>query len=116
MILSIARVAGFSCDGCQQIMRSSAQGLHSELVRKQQGAFEFLAGRGAVADLHHRLRDEYRALYRGIFQSKAIGLRNQLAQTGNGFLNSSHAAIACGAIMLHMRYAKVHRAKPYAVN
>jgi Family of unknown function (DUF6629) len=46
----------------------------------------------------------------------AVVILARLSADGFASLWCFYAAIACGAILLHMRYAKPHRAKPYAVS
>jgi hypothetical protein len=46
----------------------------------------------------------------------AVAILARLSADGFASLWCFYAAIACGAILLHMRYAKPHRAMPYAVH
>jgi hypothetical protein len=46
----------------------------------------------------------------------AVVVLARLSADGFASLWCFYAAIACGAILLHMRYAKPHRAAPYAVS
>jgi hypothetical protein len=52
----------------------------------------------------------------GVANLVAVVILARLSADGFASLWCFYAAIACGAIMLHMRYAKAHRARPYAVN
>ena len=46
----------------------------------------------------------------------AVAVLARLSADGFASLWCFYAALACGAIMLHMRYSKPHRAAPYAVS
>jgi len=52
----------------------------------------------------------------GLANLVAVGILARLSADGFASLWCFYAAIACGAILLHMRYAKPHRATPYAVS
>jgi len=52
----------------------------------------------------------------GIANVVAVVILARLSADGFASLWCFYAAIACGAILLHMRYAKPHRAAPYAVS
>ncbi len=52
----------------------------------------------------------------GIANVVAVVILARLSADGFASLWCFYAAVACGAIMLHMRYAKPHRATPYAVS
>ena len=46
----------------------------------------------------------------------AVAILARLSADGFASLWCFYAALACGAILLHMRYAKPHRATPYAMS
>ena len=46
----------------------------------------------------------------------AVAILARLSADGFASLWCFYAAIACGAILLHMRYAKPHRAAPYVIS
>ena len=52
----------------------------------------------------------------GLANLVVVVILARLSADGFASLWCFYAAIACGAIMLHMRYAKPHRATPYAVS
>ncbi|MGH9920862.1 MAG: DUF6629 family protein [Nitrososphaerales archaeon] len=52
----------------------------------------------------------------GIANVVAVIILARLSADGFASLWCFYAAIACGAILLHMRYAKPHRSTPYAIN
>jgi len=52
----------------------------------------------------------------GVANLVAVVILARLSADGFASLWCFYAAVACGAILLHMRYAKPHRAMPYAVN
>jgi len=52
----------------------------------------------------------------GLANLAAVAILARLSADGFASLWCFYAAIACGAILLHMRYAKPHRAMPYAVS
>ena len=52
----------------------------------------------------------------GLANLVAVVVLARLSADGFASLWCFYAALACGAIMLHMRYAKPHRATPYAVS
>ena len=51
----------------------------------------------------------------GMGNAVAVVVLARLSADGFASLWCFYAAITCGAILLHMRYAKPHRARPYAV-
>jgi hypothetical protein len=51
----------------------------------------------------------------GLANVVAVAILARLSADGFASLWCFYAAIACGAILLHMRYAKPHRASPYAM-
>jgi hypothetical protein len=51
----------------------------------------------------------------GLANLVAVSILARLSADGFASLWCFYAAVACGAIMLHMRYAKPHRATPYAI-
>lgn len=51
----------------------------------------------------------------GLANVVAVVILARLSADGFASLWCFYAAIACGAILLHMRYAKPHRAMPYAI-
>jgi hypothetical protein len=52
----------------------------------------------------------------GLANLVAVVVLARLSADGFASLWCFYAAIACGAILLHMRYAKPHRATPYSVS
>jgi hypothetical protein len=52
----------------------------------------------------------------GLANVVAVAILARLSADGFASLWCFYAAIACGAILLHMRYAKPHRASPYALS
>ena len=52
----------------------------------------------------------------GVANLVAVVVLARLSADGFASLWCFYAAIACGAILLHMRYAKPHRAAPYVVS
>jgi hypothetical protein len=52
----------------------------------------------------------------GLANVVAVIVLARLSAEGFASLWCFYAAIACGAILLHMRYAKPHRAAPYAIS
>jgi hypothetical protein len=52
----------------------------------------------------------------GIANLVAVAILARLSADGFASLWCFYAAIACGAILLHMRYAKPHRAMPYVIS
>ncbi len=52
----------------------------------------------------------------GLANLVAVSILARLSADGFASLWCFYAAVACGAIMLHMRYAKPHRATPYAIS
>ena len=52
----------------------------------------------------------------GLANVVAVSILARLSADGFASLWCFYAAVACGGIMLHMRYAKPHRATPYAIS
>ena len=52
----------------------------------------------------------------GVANVVAVAILARLSADGFASLWCFYAALACGAILLHMRYAKPHRAAPYAMS
>jgi hypothetical protein len=52
----------------------------------------------------------------GLANVVAVAILARLSADGFASLWCFYAAVACGAILLHMRYAKPHRATPYAMS
>ena len=52
----------------------------------------------------------------GVANLVAVAILARLSADGFASLWCFYAAIACGAILLHMRYAKPHRAAPYVIS
>jgi len=52
----------------------------------------------------------------GLANVVAVAILARLSADGFASLWCFYAAIACGAILLHMRYAKPHKAAPYAMS
>jgi hypothetical protein len=52
----------------------------------------------------------------GVANLVAVAILARLSADGFASLWCFYAAIACGAILLHMRYAKPHRAMPYVIS
>jgi len=51
----------------------------------------------------------------GVANLVAVAILARLSADGFASLWCFYAAVSCAAIMLHMRYARAHRAMPYAL-